>query len=415
MGSSLLHKSTLGTFIDVIHGYAFKGEFFTEEKTSNILLTPGNFSIGGGFKDDKIKYYNGPIYEKYVLNVKDLIVTMTDLSKMGDTLGYPLFVPSLPHCIFLHNQRLGKIIIKDTKKIDKEFLYYFLCTHEYRNSILGSATGSTVKHTAPERILSIPFYPPPIEIQKKIAHYLYSIDLEISTLKYQNIYLEKIIQSIFKSWFIDFEGQTEFVDSELGQIPKGWMCGKLENICNIFSGGTPSTIKEEYWDGNLLWLSSGETRNRFIIDTERKITQLGVDNSSTRLAKKLDVVIASAGQGNTRGQVSLCLIDTYINQSVIALRSKDDYLYSFFLFCNLKSRYDELRNISDSHSSRGSLPKNVLVTLELIIPNKEILKKFNEIVMPMFLNIEKNIKDILILSNIRDSLLPKLMSGEIQV
>ena len=144
---------------------------------------------------------------------------------------------------------------------------------------------------------------------------------------------------------------------------------KLGDVCEIFSGGTPSTKNDAYWNGDIPWLSSGETRNNFILDTERKITLSGVNNSSTRLAKKYDVVVASAGQGNTRGQVSLCLIDTYINQSVIVLRCNKKILLPLFLFYNLKSRYLELRSLSDSHSSRGSLPKNVLSIVNISFPS----------------------------------------------
>jgi len=143
----------------------------------------------------------------------------------------------------------------------------------------------------------------------------------------------------------------------------------LSASCEIFSGGTPSTKNEEYWNGNIHWLSSGETRNNFIVDTERKITLSGVKNSSTRLAKKDDIVVASAGQGNTRGQVSLCLIDTYVNQSVIVLRPNKKIILPKFLFYNLKSRYTELRRLSDSHSSRGSLPKNVLSIVDISFPS----------------------------------------------
>ena len=110
----------------------------------------------------------------------------------------------------------------------------------------------------------------------------------------------------------------------------------LSEICKIFSGGTPSTKNNEYWNGDIPWLSSGETRNSFITNTERKITLDGVKNSSTSLAKKYDVIVASAGQGHTRGQVSLCLIDTYVNQSVIVLRTNKEIILPQFLFYNLK-------------------------------------------------------------------------------
>ena len=92
------------------------------------------------------------------------------------------------------------------------------------------------------------------------------------------------------------------------------------------------TRKKEYWDGNIPWLSSGETGNRFIYKTEKTITDEGVNNSSTRLARKGDVVIASAGQGYTRGQTAYCQIDTYINQSIVVLRTNEQRLDSQFLF-----------------------------------------------------------------------------------
>ncbi len=163
---------------------------------------------------------------------------------------------------------------------------------------------------------------------------------------------------------------------------------KLSEICNIFSGGTPSTKNEEYWNGDIHWLSSGETRNSFIADTERKITLSGIKNSSTRLAKKGDVVIASAGQGHTRGQTSFCLIDTYVNQSVVVLRANKKIVYPKFLFYNLKSRYNELRRFSDAHSSRGSLPKNVLLTLDVILPPLSQQGKIGKILFDLDTKIE---------------------------
>lgn len=130
--------------------------------------------------------------------------------------------------------------------------------------------------------------------------------------------------------------------------------GIISDIClNIYSGGTPSTSEDEYWDGNLSWLTSGETSNSFVTKTDKHISQAGVDNSSTKLAKAGSTVIASAGQGKTRGQTSLLFIDTYVNQSVIVLLPKKGYEY--ILFSNLKARYEEMRQLSDLDSIRGSL------------------------------------------------------------
>lgn len=306
-------------------------------------------------------------------------------------------------------------IINANENIDKKFLYFFVKSQSFQQQVYQRITGTTRPSIGIKELRKINIILPSMKEQRKIGKILWDIQEKFESLNKQNKNLEKTIQIIFKSWCIDFEGQTQLENSELGKIPRGWKKQTLDDICEIFSGGTPRTSNKKYWNEGIPWLSSGETRNRFIIDTEREISQLGVKNSSTRLAKKFDVVIASAGQGNTRGQVSLCFIDTYVNQSVVVLRSKIDFLYSYFVFCNLKSRYEELRGLSDSHSSRGSLPKNVLVTVKIVVPEKSILKKFNDVVKPMFERIEKNLYELSILTKTLDSLLPKLMSGEIKV
>jgi type I restriction enzyme, S subunit len=122
MAGEWIGKS-LGDLVDIRHGFAFKGEFFRDEPPGDILLTPGNFAIGGGFKADKFKYYDGPVPEEFVLREGDLIVTMTDLSKNADTLGYPAFVPSASEGRrYLHNQRLGKVVARDKDAVDLRYL-----------------------------------------------------------------------------------------------------------------------------------------------------------------------------------------------------------------------------------------------------------------------------------------------------
>ncbi len=151
---------------------------------------------------------------------------------------------------------------------------------------------------------------------------------------------------------------------------------KLKDVIDdIHSGGTPSTKQSEYWGGNLKWLSSGETSNSFIYETVEKITEAGVKNSSTKLAKKNDVVLACAGQGKTRGQVSYLEDDMYINQSVIALTANKSILDSLYLFYNLKNRYKELRGGSDSSSTRGSITTTSLKNLYIELPPLSVQQK----------------------------------------
>lgn len=137
--------------IEVKHGYAYSGKDFSDEETSDILLTPGNFRIGGGFNYNKFKYFKAESPKEYILHAEDLVITMTDLSKDGDTLGYSALVPTISNKRLLHNQRIGKVIFKNNPKL-KFYLYWLMRTSDYRAFIVGSATGTTVKHTSPTRI-----------------------------------------------------------------------------------------------------------------------------------------------------------------------------------------------------------------------------------------------------------------------
>jgi type I restriction enzyme, S subunit len=163
-----------------------------------------------------------------------------------------------------------------------------------------------------------------------------------------------------------------------------------EIAASVFSGGTPSTQVKEYWSGNNSWLSSGETRNKFITKTEKRITEEGIQNSSTKLAQKEDIVIASAGQGNTRGQTSFCNIDTYINQSLISIRSNKKLVDPYFLFYNISGRYNELRQISDGHSIRGSLTTKIISQLKVKLPSLHEQRAIAKILLALDEKIETN-------------------------
>ena len=241
----------LGELIDVKHGFAFKGEYFKGEPPGDILLTPGNFAIGGGFKYDKLKYYDGPVPEDYVLDEGDLLVTMTDLSKAADTLGYPALVPARDRQEprYLHNQRLGLVTIKEPDRLRKRFLYYLMCTRDYRHDVVAGATGTTVKHTSPTKIKCFRGRIPPPREQDIIADILGSLDDKIELNRRTNRVLEGMVRAIFEAWFINFEpvkakvaGAVEFAgmpqevfkklpdqwaETKLGPVPKGWNQGTL--------------------------------------------------------------------------------------------------------------------------------------------------------------------------------------------
>lgn len=166
---------------------------------------------------------------------------------------------------------------------------------------------------------------------------------------------------------------------------------KLEEVCKrIYSGGTPSTSHKEFWDGELMWLSSGETRQRFIYSTEKRITEEGANKSSTKLAEKNSIVMASAGQGQTRGQVSYLMEDMYVNQSVIVFDTDRKVLEPLYLYYNLDGRYNELRQLSDGTSTRGSLSGRIVKGMEIDVPSLDAQKKVIDILYKIDQKIEIN-------------------------
>src|SRR5690606_19086566 len=197
--------------------------------------------------------------DEFVLNEGDLLITMTDLSKQSDTLGFPAFVPPRSDGRrYLHNQRLGKVLVKDGRVLDTKYLHYLLCSADYRHEVLASATGTTVKHTSPDRIRRFSFLRPPISEQRAIAHTLGTLDDKIELNRRMSETLEAMARALFKSWFVDFdpvrakaEGRdpglpkpladlfpARLVHSELGEIPEGWDVGPLADV---------STLNPEVW------------------------------------------------------------------------------------------------------------------------------------------------------------------------
>lgn len=282
--------------------------------------------------------------------------------------------------------------------IDRDYLYYYLKS-SYGQQEIARGTVGAVQAKLPIKNIQDISIPLPDEVtQRKIADILSSLDAKIEVNQRINDNLYEIVNAYYTSLFKDVECEM----TTIGNYAE-----------RIYSGGTPTTSNAAYWDGTFGWFSSGETRNRFVISTEKSITQTGIDNSSTKLASKHDIVMASAGQGFTRGQTSMLLIDTYVNQSVIVIHADRNILP--YLFWNLANRYEELRAISDSSSIRGSLTTKMIAAFEIPRANNDVIQTFSGFAWAVIPQIENNLLENERLAALRDSLLPKLMTGEINV
>lgn len=402
-------ETNLGKAIDIKHGYAFKGEFISLESNNKVLITPGNFKVGGGFKGDKFKYYTGDFPEDYILRPNDVIVTMTDLSKAGDTLGFSAKIPKDTN-EYLHNQRIGlvKFINSD---FDKEFIYWFLRTNHYQKSIVNSSTGSTVRHTSPNRIREYTFYCPRIEEQKAIASILTAFDDKIELLQTQNKTLEEMAQTIFVEWFGKFSVNEE--------LPDGWRVEELDELLELiidYRGKTPLKLGLDWSENGIPAISAKSIKNGKIV--RRDAMNFGSEELYSVWMKdeleKGDVLLTSEAP---LGEMYYFNDDTkyILSQRVFALRVNKKITSEYLFHYLFSEKGQALLQARASGSTVEGIRQSELRKVEIIVPEKEILNKASKIFKTVFDKIFINEEQIQSLVKTRDELLPRLMTGEIRV
>lgn len=400
-------RAKLSDFIRIKHGYAFKGEHFSAQPTKDVLVTPGNFAIGGGFKAEKYKYYAGPVLEDYVLNEGDLVVTMTDLSVNADTLGYSALIPKVEGVRFLHNQRVG-LVQKIKDGIDISFLYFLMRTRKYQSHVVGGASGSTVKHTSPDRITSFEYDFPSLGVQKRIATILIAYEIKIRNNQELIGSLENINRTIFGQHFnpsTNSDETDELIGSELGKLPDGWSTLRIKDIAKVTLGGTPSRARQEFWGGDIPWINSGEVNNLRIVLASELITREGLENSNARLMKPGTVVLAITGA--TLGQVSRLEIEAAANQSVIGIFSEqagmNEYLYHYM-------KRNIRRLISGaSGGAQQHINKNMVENHVIAVPPANELSRFHDATAGSFASIKSLLSEIPTLKEVQGKLLHQML------
>lgn len=285
----------------------------------------------------------------------------------------------------------------DKTKALPDYIYYYFNSYQGRENIKTIVEQVAAAGIRGSDLVNLYIPIPLVTVQQQIVQVLMNIDDKIAVNTAINENLHQLIAAYYAEIFKECEHTAKISDY----------------ADRVFSGGTPTTSNESYWSGEFKWLSSGETSQKYIVDTEKTITQAGVDNSSTRFAKKYATVIASAGQGHTRGQTSMLLTDTYINQSIIVVES--ERIFMPFIYWNICGRYEELRVISNSNSIRGSLTTKMISAFTAPKADITLISRFSELAWAAIHEIEKNCNEIVRLSALRDTLLPKLMNGEIDV
>ena len=299
--------------------------------------------------------------------------------------------------------------------LDNTYLKYYLQSGKGQKSLSARESGTTVTGIKQAELRRVDIEYPTYDDQRRIASILSSLDLKIELNNKINADLEEMAQTIFKNWFVDFEPfkDGKFVDSELGMIPEGWKVGRLDEIADVVGGSTPSKAKPEYYtQKGIAWLTPKDLSNHPAVYTSRgeiDITEEGYNSTSTKLMPKGTILFTSRAP---IGYISIAQNDICTNQGFKSLVPKK--AGTCFLYCFLKYVTPEIENKSTGSTFKeasGSLMKS----LQVIMPEQKVFEDFETIVSPLFARIESLEKENSRLSLLRDTLLPRLMSGEIEV
>ncbi len=305
------------------------------------------------------------------------------------------------------------VVSPSSENVDIKYLYYALCLCLKQLKIMSQ--GTSTKFLTVTILNSFSIKLPAFSDQRRIASLLSSLDRKIETNNKINAQLEEMAQAIFKSWFVDFEPfkDGKFVESEMGMIPEGWKVGTLSEICDIVGGSTPSKAKAEYYtQQGIAWLTPKDLSNHPSVFTSRgetDITEQGYKSTSTKLMPKGTVLFTSRAP---IGYISIASNEICTNQGFKSAVPKE--AGTCFLYCLLKYLTPEIENKSTGSTFKeasGTLMKS----LQIIIPQDSVLEEFETTVSTLFKRIESLEQETSHLSHLRDTLLPRLMSGEIEI
>lgn len=254
---------------------------------------------------------------------------------------------------------------------------------------------------------------PPKWYQDKVAGILYAYDNLIEVNNKRIKVLEQMAENLYKEWFVRFRFPGhEKADFENG-IPKGWRRGRISEFYTTSSGGTPSRELDEYYvDGTIPWIKTGELQDCLLIDTEERITEVAVKKSSAKFFPKDSVLMAMYGVNI--GMLAYSTMDATCNQACCVFRDKGNISTKHYLFQCLKSIRDYLLLISFG-AAQQNLSQDLIKRVRIVMPDEETVIRFEQKIEPLYNEIKHLLKANACLIRQRDLLLPRLMSGKLEV
>ena len=358
------------------------------------------------------------LVKKSALSPGDVVIVRT--GKPGACAVIPQTLP-IANCSDL-------VIVRCGPKLDPRFLAYYMnsvAAHHVSSHLVGAVQQHFNVGSARTMLMRLPN----LSEQRAIAHILSTLDDKIELNRWTKETLEGMARALFKSWFVDFEPvrakaeerdtglplhiadlfPDSFEDSELGEIPKGWKVSQLGDEVVTLLGGTPSRGEESYWGGDIPWINSGKANEFRIVEPSEFITKAGLDSSATKLLPARTTVIAITGA--TLGQVSLTEIATCANQSIVGLLGSNAFPGEF-LYLWMRQNIDRLV-ASQTGGAQQHVNKTNIDELPIVCPGEVVLTSYLRVARPFFDRIREICFESRNLVALRETLLPKLISGEL--
>ena len=298
-----------------------------------------------------------------------------------------------------------KVSIDSTIALPK-YVAYLLSTPESKAWLVGNAVGTTMLNLNTTVLSDFPICLPDLDTQKKVVEIIDSIADKIELNKRINDNLEQQAQALYKSWFVDFEPfrEGEFIESEFGLIPEGWRVGSLSDLTEITMGQSPSGKSyNETGDGMLFYQGRAEFGDRY--PSIRLYT-----TEPSRIAEQNSVLLSvRAPVGDTNIAYNKCCI----GRGLASITAKHGF--NSFIFYMIKSLKDQFDLYNGEGTVFGSINRDSLNSMKVIVPTNEVINDFEKIVAPLDFKYKSLFTENLLLTQQRDYLLPKLMSGELKI
>lgn len=361
---------TLGELLDICHGFPFPGRYFSGAETGRILLTPGNIQPGGGFNYRKLRYYSekGPCPGEFLLAPGEIVIALTDLSSGGNILGCPARLPTMADKVFLHNQRLGRIILRSAL-VEPGYIYWLLRGDGYLSHAGQRATGSTVKHTAPDRLLSYRFHIPPAEKRRVEVNLLDALEKRIELFDEQERLLWRCIREVFRRRF-----SQALSFPALRPLPGGWSEVKIMDLGRIVCGRTPSRSEAGYYGGEIPFVKIPDMRDGvYIVSTRETLSHKGADSQHNLILPAGAICVSCIA---TVGLTAITTRPCYTNQQINAVIPREEHL-RYYLYCIMKEMKRSLENEASSGSITANLSTGRFGAITVPLPPSHMLLEFS--------------------------------------